>query len=225
MQTTFTLDFATGKQLDRATLKAVCDLSKRHMESIYDSSGYGWDDDDKKSELRNAATRHLIARSADGQVAGFAAFRFTLQGEMYEQMKGEPALLVYDLQVEDAHQRKGLGRHLVRMLEMIALKQRMSYVELFVTTDNSVAKDFIAKKLKGYTDGGRQELMMELDGDAGFDESFAVFSKCVNKKLSAKKQVEKEKLSEVQQLAWSLSDALNKGLQVTSAAEAKTKSP
>ena len=36
---------------------------------------------------------------------------------------GEPALYIMDIQLETSFQRKGLGRHLMRTLEMIARKQ------------------------------------------------------------------------------------------------------
>ena len=40
-------------------------------------------------------------------------------------MEGHPVLFVYDLHVQKESQRKGLGRHLMSLLELIARKQMM----------------------------------------------------------------------------------------------------
>lgn len=47
-------------------------------------------------------------------------------------MAGLPSLFVYDLQVEEAAQRKGVGRHLLNLLQLIARKQKMSVVQIAV---------------------------------------------------------------------------------------------
>lgn len=58
------------------------DLVKGNMESLYDASGYGWDDDDKKRELTEQGTRFLIVREREsGALAGFCHFRFSVQGD------------------------------------------------------------------------------------------------------------------------------------------------
>lgn len=36
------------------------ELCKEHMEDLYDSSGYGWDDDDKMRELTEPGSRFLL---------------------------------------------------------------------------------------------------------------------------------------------------------------------
>lgn len=45
------------------------------------------------------------------------------QGEAVGVVGGEPALYVMDIQLEESVRRKGLGRHLMRTLEMVARKQ------------------------------------------------------------------------------------------------------
>lgn len=213
-----TVEFATGKTVDHTTRSAEFYMCKQHLEECYNSSGWGWDDDDKKGELRGEATRHLIARcGSENEMIGFAAFRFTLQGELFEQVKGNTTLLVYDLHVKPEYQRSGLGRHLMRLLEMIALKQHMSFVEIFVTRDCEPAHQFVQSKLKGYSTAAVQALMDDLEGDVD-DESFTVYSKCVDRQLKARRKAEAESKNEAQALAWSLSKALTDGLAITSAA-------
>jgi len=40
-------------------------------------------------------------------------------------MSGEPVLILRDLHVAPSHQRKGLGRHLCQLLELVARKNAM----------------------------------------------------------------------------------------------------
>ncbi len=62
-------------------------LTKSQMEEVYNESGYGWDDADKRRELTEDGTRFLLVRevpAADakgpGKLIAFAHFRFTVQG-------------------------------------------------------------------------------------------------------------------------------------------------
>ena len=95
------------------------------MEDVYDESGYGWDDDDKRSELKDSSTRHLLVRTESDELVGFASFQLTLQGEMYEKPIGLACVFVRELQVVEKYQRRGIGRHLSRLLEMIGMKNEL----------------------------------------------------------------------------------------------------
>lgn len=57
------------------------DLVKTNMESVYDASGYGWDDGDKRRELTEPGGRFLLVREKTGELVGFCHFRFTVQGD------------------------------------------------------------------------------------------------------------------------------------------------
>ena len=68
-------------------------ICKEHMEERYDASGYGWDDDDKSNMLGEDGARFLLVRERDGdneqgKLVAFAHFRFSVQGEVAEQMCG-----------------------------------------------------------------------------------------------------------------------------------------
>ena len=70
---------------------------------------------------------------------------------MQEVMEGEPVLLVCDMFVAEAAQRKGLGRHLFALLELIARKERMT--GLMVAAYSQLATSitpFMLTRLKGY---------------------------------------------------------------------------
>ena len=73
------------------------------------------------------------------------------QGEMQEKMEGEPVLLVCDMFVAPAAQRKGLGRHLLALLELIARREKMT--GLMVAAYSQLATSitpFMLTRLKGY---------------------------------------------------------------------------
>ena len=255
-------------------------LTKRQMEAIYDVrdaqgklDGYGWDDDEKRSQLFDQASRMLIvtipkkkeaedAAAKEDAAAGaapiaspdkaagagasaggppspsagggggadakakakeleeripvaFACFRFTLQGEVFDTMKGHPTLFVWDMQVEDDHQRRGIGRRLLMLLQLIAAKQKMSFVQTLVPKGCVMGHNFFSKKLKGFVEGGTSLLSIEEAADALEEECFALFEKCLDNKLKASKR-EKEN---VQAFALKLAQQIN-GMKAGGAAAA-----
>jgi len=111
------------------------DLIKSNMEERYDASGYGWDDEDKERELTEDGARFLVCRWADdadsldqGELCAIAHFRFSVQGEFVDEMSGDSCLIVWDLHVEEGAQRKGLGKHLLSIMELVAKQQGISRV-------------------------------------------------------------------------------------------------
>lgn len=149
------IEFAT--KLSKEDAKWAFDLVKETMEEKYEQSGYGWDDEDKMRELTEKGTRFLIVRewpSEKGQTQGepvaFAHFRFTVQGEVMDQMAGDPSLHIYDIHVEDHSQRKGLGKHLLLILELIARREKMKLLSLPVQLVDSDTKEWITHIGRGW---------------------------------------------------------------------------
>jgi ribosomal protein S18 acetylase RimI-like enzyme len=192
------IEFRTGTKLGEEVSDWAFELVKKHMEEEYDNSGYGWDDYDKMDELNDQASRFLVVRERESKrPVAFVSFKFTLQGEIQDRMVGDPALLVYDLQVEEACQRKGLGKHLMQMCELIARKQRMTHVMLGVTKCNEAAVAFITTKLKGFV---RDDSLMA-SADDETDDSLQTFNKVLDVKVLKAKEDETKKVMEVQALA------------------------
>ena len=105
------------------------------MEDRYDASGYGWDDDDKKRELTENGARFLVVRAWPeedgeeyGEMVGFCHFRFTVQGDVIDEMKGDSCVMLHDIHIEEEYQRKGLGKHMTTILELIAKREGLSRV-------------------------------------------------------------------------------------------------
>lgn len=125
------VDITFTPKLSKAESEWCFEITKDNMEDRYDASGYGWDDEDKHQTLTEQGARFLVIRAwpeddeAQGQLVGFAHFRFSVQGEYMDTMAGEPSLILWDLHIEEEYQRKGLGRHIVTLLELVARREGM----------------------------------------------------------------------------------------------------
>ena len=94
----------------------LLDLTRLNMRAVYEAApGWGgWRDGKKRGELLDADSRFLVAREeGGGALLGFASFRFLAEGE-------RDVLYLYELQLAEAAQRKGLGRHLMLLCEQAA---------------------------------------------------------------------------------------------------------
>jgi len=169
------VDLEFSVKLGKRDFNWAFDLTKKHMEQTYEDSEYGWDDEDKSKELKEDGARFILARDKDtGKLVGFAHFRFTVQGEVMQQMTGTTCLYVWDLQVEEAYQRKGLGAHMLKVMELIALQQRMKFVSVPVQNACDTGIAFITNTASGYVpDVYLKELLMF----SAEEEGFQVYSK------------------------------------------------
>lgn len=162
------IDFET--KLSKEDAKWAFDLCKETMEDKYEESGYGWDDEDKMRELTEKGTRFLVVREwpeqgqTKGEPVGFAHFRFTVQGEVIDQMAGHPSLHIYDIHIEDHSQRKGLGKHLLMIMELIARREKMKVLSLPVQLMDSETREWITHVGRGWAvDESLRELGFDAD--------------------------------------------------------------
>ena len=67
-------------------------------------------------------------------------------------MEGEPCLFIYDIAMDANLQRKGLGRHLMTMLELIARKASMCEMLMPIPVSDLTAPTvaFLENGLKGW---------------------------------------------------------------------------
>jgi GNAT superfamily N-acetyltransferase len=154
-------------KLSRNDANWAFDLTKSHMETIYENSGYGWDDEDKMRELTEQGARFLLVREFceghnNGRLVGFAHFRFTVQGEVMDMMAGDPCLYLWDIQIERSAQGRGLGRHMITLLELIARKEKMSYISIPIQNSDTRSLEWILK-VRGF------KADFELSNLVGFD--------------------------------------------------------
>jgi GNAT superfamily N-acetyltransferase len=145
------IDICFAASLTEEEVDWAFELTKATMEERQDSSGYGWDDDDKMRELTEQGARFLLIRdSITRELRGYLHFRFTVQGEVLDQMSGSPCAYVIDVHLEDALQRHGLGKHLLVLLELIARRERMTRVSVPVFIGDDITKAWLVKIGRGY---------------------------------------------------------------------------
>lgn len=173
------IDIKFTPKLSKTEREWAFDLIKENMEERYDASGYGWDDEDKERELIEDGARFLVARWSDdadsldqGELCAIAHFRFSVQGEFVDVMSGESCLIVWDLHVEHEHQRKGLGKHMLTILELVAKREGISRVYIPVQLEDDIAQDWIDSVCvpKGYAPDPSLKALIDFDAEMeGFE--------------------------------------------------------
>ncbi|CAG0901414.1 unnamed protein product [Darwinula stevensoni] len=129
------IECCKAENLDTRTRDWVFDLTARNMKHLYLKSAWGWSDREKREELMDDSAWYLLARGEGDALVAFSHFRFDLDSDL-------PVLYCYELQIEESYQRKGLGRHMMAILELAAFNSQMVKVVLTVFKHNPEAKAF-----------------------------------------------------------------------------------
>jgi len=176
------LEIKFKPKLSRAEVDWSFDIIKDNMEGRYDMSGYGWDDEDKHMTLTENGARFLVIRewpeeddAAEGNMVGIAHFRFSVTGEYMDTMAGEPSLILWDLHIDEDFQRRGLGKHVLTLLEFVAKREGMRYVSVPVMLKDEISLSWVRR-----AGGGKYQPDTSLRSLIDFDpemEGFEVYSK------------------------------------------------
>lgn len=116
-------------------------LTKQNMQTQYEQSEWGWKDKEKKDEMLEDAAWYLIARTEEGRPVGISHFRFDLDFD-------DQVLYCYEIQLTKDVRRKGLGKFMMQILELMAHKAKMEKVMLTAFKHNKDATEFFIKTLK-----------------------------------------------------------------------------
>jgi hypothetical protein len=81
---------------------------------------------------------------------GYVQFGFGAQGAIVDEMDGPPTLFVYGMQLKEEVQRKGLGSYIMKLLELIARKNNMSFMTISVVKGMTSFASMLKSKCKGY---------------------------------------------------------------------------
>lgn len=146
--------------LDKETVDWLFDLTKANMETLYESSGWGWNDKQKREEMTDENAWYLIAKDQENKPVAMVHFRFDIDEEI-------EVLYCYEIQLIKDVRKKGLGKFMMQILELMAHKTQMQKVMLTVFKANKVAQEFFIKKLKYSLDETTPEETMV---EAMFDE-------------------------------------------------------
>lgn len=137
-----------ASQLDDATKEELVALFEANMQQQYESSDWGYDAAAKRKELFEPDARYLLAFDSeedanDGvppSIAGFVHFRFVDDDDV-------EVMYIYEIQVAERMQRKGLGKFLMQILLLVARKHLMKLVVLTVFKSNTKALTFYRQKM------------------------------------------------------------------------------
>lgn len=163
------LSFTPGGMRSRLLRECVA-IARANTEEVADACGYGWDDSEKRAELKAREARVLLIHEAAaegdgdgeegdgggdgggrrrGELLGFVHFRFTLDGELFDEPGGDCCLILYDVQLAERAQGKGLGRHIMLLVELMARKWRMPRI-LVPMLRGTPSRPFFMEVLRGY---------------------------------------------------------------------------
>jgi len=127
--------------LDEKTKDWVFTLIKGNMKDMYQKSDWGWNEKNKKVELFEDNAWYLIARDDDSVPVAFSHFRYDMDFD-------EDVLYCYEIQLEPSFRRKGLGKLMMKILELLMLKAEMVKIMLTVFKHNPDACLFFKNCLK-----------------------------------------------------------------------------
>jgi GNAT superfamily N-acetyltransferase len=164
--------------LDEKTKTWLFDLLRTNMKKHYEASEWGWDEKYKTEEMFVESAWYLFARTKDGNPVGFAHFRYDMDFD-------DEVLYVYEIQIEDSYRRKGLGRFMMQVLELLAFKADMRKIMLTAFKHNPDAKRFFKETMK-----------FEIDETCPLDDVYEQFDYEIlskfNKRKLAREAVEEE---------------------------------
>uniref|UniRef100_G3UEK8 N-alpha-acetyltransferase 40 n=1 Tax=Loxodonta africana TaxID=9785 RepID=G3UEK8_LOXAF len=105
--------------LEPATVDWAFDLTKTNMQSMYEQSEWGWKDREKREEMTDDRAWYLIAWEDHSIPVAFSHFRFDVEC-------GDEVLYCYEVQLESKVRRKGLGKFLLQILQLVANRTRLT---------------------------------------------------------------------------------------------------
>lgn len=169
-----TLETKRVEDCDRDTVDWAFNLTKQNMQTLYEQSDWGWNDRDKREEMTDGRAWYLVARDDEGKPVAFVHFRFDMEED-------EEVLYCYEIQLEKAVRRKGLGKFMMQILELMAHRYGMLKVMLTTFKHNPEGQDFFRKKLKYEVDDINPEASL-------YEEEFSylILSKVIPQKAAAK---------------------------------------
>eukprot|EP00890_Picochlorum_soloecismus_P005838 jgi/Picsp_1/6255/NSC_03609-R1_protein len=150
-----------------STLDWMMQLVETNMRAYYEACpGWGWDSKAKRSELEDGLARFIIAycpslgtdspvilerkgdstdgnglntlgeksnKDTDSQPEGFAHIRYEIEEDM-------PIIYIYEIQIAERAQGRGLGKYIMRTIEDIAKTNGISAIMLTVFSRNKPAR-------------------------------------------------------------------------------------
>ncbi|XP_021353304.1 N-alpha-acetyltransferase 40-like isoform X1 [Mizuhopecten yessoensis] len=180
------VEFFRAQDLTQEMTDWVFDLTKKNMQKLYEESDWGWKDREKLEEMTEEKALYLIALDSESKPVAFTHFRFDMEWD-------EELVYCYELQVIDEYRRKGIGKFLIQILELLAYKTEMVKVMLTTFKSNKIGETFFMKAMKYTLDETSPE-------DPVWEETeykYQILSKEIKPKPTSKTQEEAMQTSPV----------------------------
>lgn len=152
--------------LNPLSVEWAFELTRANMQTLYEQSEWGWKEREKREEMNDERAWYLLARDSDSAPVAFSHFRFDVEC-------GEEVLYCYEVQLESRVRRKGLGKFLIQILQLIANSTQMKKVMLTVFKHNHGAYQFFREALQFEID----ETSPSMSGCCGDDCSYEILSR------------------------------------------------
>lgn len=130
-------------EMDKQTFDWAFALTQTDMQTHYEKSEWGWKTQEMKEEMKDDQAWYLLARDQDSKPVAFSHFRFEMEGEM----EGKEVLYCYEIQLIPSVRKKGLGKFMIQVLELMANKHEMKCVMCTVFKHKDSAEKFFVNKL------------------------------------------------------------------------------
>jgi len=177
-----TIEAVKVSTLDKETKQWAFDLTKKNMQKHYEEAESvtiqhgsigGWNDQEKQEEMWAEWSWFLLARDETKKPVAVVHFRFDMDWD-------DEVLYCYEIQLLKEVRRKGLGKFLMQILEMMAFKTSMHKVLLTVFKSNAESMTFFKDKLKYSIDEtSPQESVAEQIFD---DYTYEILGKIIKKR-------------------------------------------
>jgi len=165
------LEARRAGSLETNTRDWVMDLMERNMKEMYAKSEWGWNAENKRKELTEDAAWLLIAREKETEVpVAFSHFRFDMDHD-------DDVLYCYEIQLEECVRRKGLGKFMMKVLELMMIKNDLLKIMLTVFKHNDIASGFFKNVLK-----------YEIDETCPYDTVYEQFDYEILSRFNAKEK-------------------------------------
>ena len=115
----------------------------------------------------------ITPENDSGRIVGFVHFRFSVEGDVVDRMTGAPCMFVWDVHLDPSVQRKGLGKHIMTVLELISRREKMHMICIPVQLGDEITGAWVST-LKGYGRDVAMKNVIDFDPDV---EGFAVYAK------------------------------------------------
>lgn len=131
-----------SSELSSEQFQVLLQMTEDNMKDFYEQSSTGWSREVKLKEFQHKTAKFLILLFEDRPIA-FCHFRFEHGSD-----DSEACVYCYEIQVADEYQRRGVGRYLMDILPLLAIRFKIFKVMLTVFKHNPVAMGFYVNSLK-----------------------------------------------------------------------------